>query len=100
MLSLESEDISIPLGRTLNVADGQSNMIKSLNLKHRDNAYSKSGVLNVSLQLSIENPSPNSSPFGKGRGERGATQSHASFFRLSRTGERTEVRAWRLFVPP
>ena len=35
MLSFKSEDISIPLGGTFDVADGQSNMIKSLNRKHR-----------------------------------------------------------------
>jgi hypothetical protein len=34
MLSLEPEDISIPLGGVFNVVDGQRDMIKGLDLKH------------------------------------------------------------------
>ena len=34
MLSFKPENVSIPLGGTFDVADGQSDMIKSLDLKH------------------------------------------------------------------
>jgi len=34
MFSFKSENLSIPLGGTFDVANGQRDMIKSLNLKH------------------------------------------------------------------